>query len=147
MVRSRFGNWCGYAGVPPGHPWYQSDYNDVDVSVHGGLTYAEFCDETGGPICHVAKPGEPARVWWLGFDCGHAMDYAPGLAAITRKALEASKDSGARLLLDSRRYEPYDHESAILAGPFEMRDVYRTATYVRAEVDGLAKQIIEAGKC
>lgn len=76
---ARSGNWCGYVAVPPGHPWHgkNSGYGGGDVSadVHGGLTYSGACH---GKICHVPKPGEPDDVWWLGFDCHHAWDIAPG---------------------------------------------------------------------
>lgn len=29
----------GYVAVPPEHPYYGKDYDDVPVEVHGGLTY------------------------------------------------------------------------------------------------------------
>lgn len=76
----RRGNWCGYVAVTEGHPAFGNGYSDVDADVHGGLTFADFCQETEGPhrgICHVPFPGEPDRVWWLGFDCAHAWDYCP----------------------------------------------------------------------
>lgn len=83
------GHWCGYVGVPEGHPAFGKGYDDVRVKdedgndaspdVHGGLTYADKCDlrenEAEG-ICHVAEPGEP-EVWWLGFDCAHSGDVSP----------------------------------------------------------------------
>jgi hypothetical protein len=77
--RGPLGQWCGYVGVPPGHPWFGKSYNEPDVEVHGGLTYAAMCDgdEERG-ICHVVDPGEP-ELWWLGFDCGHAFDVMPGM--------------------------------------------------------------------
>lgn len=28
-------------------------------------------------ICHIPAPGEPERVWWLGFDCSHLDDVSP----------------------------------------------------------------------
>lgn len=43
------GNWCGYVGVPPEHPWHGKDMFDVDASVHGGITYSRPCAEGG--IC------------------------------------------------------------------------------------------------
>lgn len=37
---------CGYVGVPRGHPYYEKDYSDTpDLDVHGGLTYADKCQE------------------------------------------------------------------------------------------------------
>ncbi len=68
------GNWCGYVAVPPGHPAHRKDYGDVDVEVHGGLTYGAECQ---GAVCHVPPPGEPDDVWWLGFDCAHCWDVRP----------------------------------------------------------------------
>jgi hypothetical protein len=81
--RNPMGAWCGYVGVPPGHPWHGRGYSDVDVTVHGGLTYAAACQEGDDPaegICHIPQPGRPADVWWLGFDCAHGgLDLLPGL--------------------------------------------------------------------
>lgn len=72
----RFGHWCGYAAVPPGHPAYGKDLDDIDVEAHGGVTYAALC---AGAICHTPKPGEPDNVWWFGFDCAHAFDLIPAM--------------------------------------------------------------------
>lgn len=46
------------------------------IDVHGGVTYTDRC-QAGGKICHVAQPGEPEDVWWIGFDCAHAGDVTP----------------------------------------------------------------------
>lgn len=85
MVRNGRGAWCGYVGMPPGHPLHGVSYHDardqdgawIDEA-HGGLTYSAACD---GHICHVPQPGEPEDAWWLGFDCGHAGDHVPALAS------------------------------------------------------------------
>ena len=58
------GHLCGYVGVPPDHPAFENNYDDVDVECHGGLTYDNFSQ----------------RVWWLGFDCAHFRDISPGRA-------------------------------------------------------------------
>lgn len=84
-VRNQMGAWCGYVGVPPGHPTHGKGYRDVDVQVHGGLTFADSCDEDapeGHGICHVPLPGRAADVWWLGFDCGHGTDIVPASEAL-----------------------------------------------------------------
>lgn len=70
-VRGPAGAWCGYAAVPPAHPLHGKSTEDIDVEVHGGLTYANRCQ---GHICHVPKPGEPDDVYWFGFDCAHSGD-------------------------------------------------------------------------
>lgn len=88
--RGPSGAWCGYVGLPSSHPYHGVSYSDplcghagcydhnIDVYVHGGLTYAASCDgdETTG-ICHVPQEGEEDNVWWLGFDCAHAGDLTP----------------------------------------------------------------------
>jgi hypothetical protein len=75
MVRhDSLGHWCGYVGVAEGHPAFEKDYDDVDVRVHGGLTFAAACQ---ADACHVPEPGRPEKVWWLGFDCAHAFDLSP----------------------------------------------------------------------
>jgi hypothetical protein len=117
----RWGNLCGYVGVPEGHPWWGLDYTEipVDVGVHGGLTYASHCEEGGdksATICHVPAPGEPDNVWWLGFDCGHFMDYQPGIA------------------------------SALDNVPSAYAGVYRSADFVIAECANLAAEIKAAGR-
>lgn len=75
--RGPLGAWCGYVGVPGGHPYFNKGYNDIDdVDVHGGLTFADHChgdEETG--ICHKSEN----EVWWIGFDCGHWSDLMPGM--------------------------------------------------------------------
>lgn len=82
-VRNRHGAWCGYVGVPPEHPWHGKSYDQGPedmIEVHGGLTFSASCREglpEGEGVCHVPYPGRPANVWWFGFDCNHAWDYAP----------------------------------------------------------------------
>lgn len=51
---------CGYIRVPAGHPWHERDREDIDVRVHGSITWQETDDSGEGS--------------WLGFDCGHAWD-------------------------------------------------------------------------
>lgn len=73
------GALCGYVGVDERHSLYGKEYDAADVEVHGGLTFAGFCqdrdDELG--ICHIPGEGEPEKVWWLGFDAAHAFDISP----------------------------------------------------------------------
>lgn len=114
------GNWCGYAAVPPGHPWHGKGYDAVEADVHGGLTYSDACQ---GHICHVPRPGEPDDVWWLGFDCHHGGDMAPGMEASMRLCSFG---------LDFDR---------MFAG-----NVYRDLAYVQRECRRLARQILRAAE-
>lgn len=97
IVRNPGGALCGYVGVPPDHRWHGVDYSDCTrpiacdetwcghgpdnyMRVHGGLTYADRCQESEDPsrgICHVPAEGRPDNVWWFGFDCAHAGDLCP----------------------------------------------------------------------
>jgi hypothetical protein len=77
VQRNNLGAWCGYVGVPKSHTAYGTHYNRLNLTVHGGLTYAAKCT---GPICHIPQPGMPDDVWWLGFDCAHGQDIVPGMA-------------------------------------------------------------------
>lgn len=123
-VRNHHGAWCGYAAVPPGHPLHGKGYDNVDVDVHGGLTYSEFCR---GEICHVSAPGEPDNVFWFGFDCHHGGDFGPGMHAMFRK-------HG-----DPFGQPEYDDAQAATSGQYV--DVYRTLDYVQAETNRLADQL------
>ena len=74
---------CGYVGVHEGHPLFEQGWDSPaeGLRAHGGLNYFSFCNDNGGEelgICHVVEPGENDRVWWLGFDCAHGLDFAPG---------------------------------------------------------------------
>jgi hypothetical protein len=110
-LRNHHGFWCGYVGVPPGHPAYEQPYDSgqIEIEVHGGLTYAGQCDP---PICHTPQPGESDDVWWLGFDCGHARDVIPTMLKFQRQ------------MGFDRNYE-----------------IYRDLAYVKAEIRQLADQL------
>lgn len=62
LRHKHLGHWCGYVSLPPTHPLHGKGYNDIDVDVHGGLTYAE-----------EGKNG----AWDFGFDCAHSGDLCP----------------------------------------------------------------------
>jgi hypothetical protein len=66
-------------------------------------------------VCCVDSANEIVDVWWFGFDCAHAGDMSPGLAAITRA-----------IPMPEYLYDP---------------DVYRDFAYVEAEC--LANQLAD----
>jgi hypothetical protein len=84
--RGPSGALCGYVGVGPDHPLHGKSYMDVEntVDVHGGLTYANACQDDGD-ICHVPEPGREHDIWWFGFDCCHFGDVAPKMDADLRE--------------------------------------------------------------
>lgn len=71
---------CCYIKLPKGHKYYGKNYNDIPLSVHGGLTYSEkhlwvtedVIDETG---------------WWIGWDYAHIGDYL-GFESVFRHEYE-----------------------------------------------------------
>lgn len=67
---------CGYVRVPPGHAWHGLIYDEIEVDVHGGLTFAEI-----EPCTHEDGTG-----YWIGFDCAHFGDshFPPGDPDIAR---------------------------------------------------------------
>jgi hypothetical protein len=67
---------CGYVAIPEGHPWHREVGEHSDVDVHGGITYAR------DHAPHSGRRLDVLGAWWIGFDTGHAGDFAPGVAAI-----------------------------------------------------------------
>jgi hypothetical protein len=80
IVRNSAGALCGYVGVRKSHPNYEQGYEEPEVYVHGGLTFADRCQQEQHDcegICHKVAKGEDDDVWWFGFDCLHAGDSSP----------------------------------------------------------------------
>jgi hypothetical protein len=137
LKRNMLGALCGYVGVPEGHPWHGSGYwpgdgGDrpltpalrllEDVRVHGGLSYADACQEgpEGHTICHVPGPGEPEPLWWFGFDCSHGYDFCPAMSLEFRQL------------------------GIPVPRSFAGEAVYRDVGYVKAECARLAKAAADA---
>ena len=57
-----------YIRIPEGHKDYKKDYDDIDLSVHGGLTYAR----------NYLWISENQKIdgWFVGWDYAHYGDYA-----------------------------------------------------------------------
>lgn len=109
--RGGLGVWCGYVGVKSEHPYYGRKCNDIDIDVHGGLTFGEYGD--GGEW--------PADYYWLGFDCGHFLDILPGLESIWTEHPELWE-------IDNETITKYFPEAQ-----------YRDFSYVVAETNALAE--------
>lgn len=130
----RYGHWCGYVGVPEGHPAYEQKYDAVPVEAHGGLTFAGPCqgdeddeDTEEQGVCHVPLPGRPEKIWWLGFDAAHIWDLGPGRPS----------------LYDSLGITGNSIFALPAACPEE---VYRDLPYIREECASLAKQLRDLGE-
>lgn len=67
----KFGNYCGYVGIPTDHPWYGKDLDDAEIEkieVYGGITYAS------DNHWRIKVAQGDSVVWWLGFDVVHWYD-------------------------------------------------------------------------
>lgn len=153
-VRNHSGAWCGYVGVPPGHPAHGKDYDSVDVEVHGGLTFADKCAD--------ASPDSWARLQKRLRDAvSEARQYPKGDAAqLIQRCTAAGQD------YDTFVEYVRAHHICHLPEPGEPDDVwwfgfdcahfgdcspaydnllrdgeYRTLEYVEHEVGALARQL------
>lgn len=53
-----------YIEIPRGSKLFRKDYNDIDISIHGGLTYAD------DHLQDIKKD-----TWFIGWDYAHLGDY------------------------------------------------------------------------
>jgi hypothetical protein len=51
-------HYCSYVKVPKNHRYNGIDYHDIDIKVHGGLTFSDKIEDD----------------WWIGWDYGHYFD-------------------------------------------------------------------------
>lgn len=110
------GAWCGYVFIPKGHPYYGKDGDNV--SVHGGVTFSGALELRSVKIPFTKWVLFIERVWAIGFDCAHAGDFMPAIAAITNRP-------------------PYKCPMGL------MDETYKTLDYVKAECENLAGQLKE----
>lgn len=59
------GSLCAYLGIPKEHPCAGKHYDDIDLRVHGGLTFSQAGE--------VETPWDPA-LYWIGWDYAHYRD-------------------------------------------------------------------------
>lgn len=134
MRRGPSGHWCGYVGIPKGHPLYGKGYshripppagfderpmNDrvpaIPVLCHAlcgddDAVSLELAIDVHGGLTYAANhvPGDKTDgLWWFGFHCGHCDDLSPKIPA-----------------------------------GFGTSVTYRNHAYVRAECEKLAEQLI-----
>lgn len=86
---TREGGYNGYVAVPQGHPSYGKHYDEIDVDVHGGVTYAKFGTDELYEGVEVLRPNP--ELYWIGFDTFHAWD------SIEKWPLEAVAEETERM--------------------------------------------------
>jgi len=77
VLDSPVSTYNGYVALTKDHPDHGKNYDEINVNVHGGLTFSEHGseDERDGEILFPDK-----SLYWVGFDTAHSgdwMSYAP----------------------------------------------------------------------
>ena len=68
----------GYVAIPKEHPLYGISYSEVDIDVHGGLTFSEKSEVINNHFdnskTEYLESELPNGYWVFGFDTMHFMD-------------------------------------------------------------------------
>lgn len=129
------GNLNGYVLVKTGSKYDHDDYMEMDLDVHGGLTFSNFYL----PWATVKPDNWPVEIETevhriLGFDCGHYNDLRPK----AEKVMENSRDVFPELKKLHAKYK----KSLIFDEYFNR--TYKNMEYVEKELHQLVDQIIKA---
>lgn len=84
VVLSDKGHRCGYVGITNSHKFFNKDYFDLDINVHGGLTYSKIASTYPSP--------DFKGLCVFGFDAGHAWDRLDFEALQLYKLTQEQKD-------------------------------------------------------
>lgn len=136
----RLGHLCGYIAVPPAHPWFGKSYDDIDVDVHGGLTF-----EHASVFAH---PAEMARLE----EKANAADAMFGdhyrRLATAEKEKAGEEDDYPHALGTEAWWYGFDcaHSGDLSPGMGHSfgHEVYRDRDYVFVEIERLASQAAAA---
>lgn len=60
---------CAYIMIPQNNKYFEKDYEEIDINVHGGLTYSN---------CYLPfeTRNSDNKSWYIGWDYAHHGDYA-----------------------------------------------------------------------
>lgn len=128
VIHNRMGYRCGYVRIPVGHPRHGQHYDEIDATVHGGLTFAE-ADEA------CDKDGED-NAWWIGFGCAHAGDMPD-------PSLPRSREGD--MLYESMMGIGNFAEAIIGKGVTGFCEGVRSQEYVEAQCRSLCDQAVASG--
>jgi len=131
------GNWCGYVGVPAGHPWYGKNYSDK-VSVSKDI---------------INRPIELDKIGIIGLFCQSLSEdnIADGeirieMAIDVHGGLTYSSSGADGCLLKGLWWFGFDcaHHGDLSPAMLDYRfghEIYRDEIYVTSETESLARQI------
>lgn len=122
-----FGGYlCGYCHFPDNY--LVKGLRNLDIDVHGGITFFEKCDENNVTI--------------IGFDCAHSGDLVPSSEIIKERYKLKTYDFINYLYLNKRIFKNLN-EKQIESIKKLIQHTYRDIDYVISECKNLADQIIK----
>ncbi len=71
----------GYVVIPKGHKLHGINYDDINVNVHGGLTFSKLASD----LDWIEIPEDAKDGWIVGFDTAH---YGDNISRWTKSAVE-----------------------------------------------------------
>lgn len=100
IYKQSHGAYCAYVGLT--YEKYNPETNDsmkAPYKVHGGITYADYCDELDE--AYSKEMNTPLlKYFWLGFDAAHSYDIVPWQTSFDRMinrmvdSLSGSREEG-----------------------------------------------------
>jgi hypothetical protein len=118
VIFTPLGHRCGYVGVYENSPLRNVEYDDLDVNVHGGLTFS-------------GNLNADESQWFFGFDCAHIFD-APDI--------EKMKEYMEMGVLDQSQHKLLDW---YLTYPVLTKSTVKSLDFVLAELKSLSVQLID----
>lgn len=111
----------GYVLLPPNHPLYGKNYDDIDISAHGGLTFSDYFKDTRFLkwIENREIDGDVTKenfknfnnYWIIGFDTNH---YDDNLHICTKKYVMDETESILEQCLDDSISGMKEYKSVFL---------------------------------
>ena len=94
---------CAYLGCPKDHPLAGFEYDDIPLSVHGGLAF-------GGE----GGKGWPAGWYWYGWDYSHSGDYSTYYDRLTSELLPEGHKWTVKEVTDEAKDATWDFRRIML---------------------------------
>jgi hypothetical protein len=92
---SDFGWGNGYVLIPKNNPLHGKHYDEINVDVHGGLTFSELLDSEMIESWKLDKEDEGK--WCVGFDTAH---YGDNLSKWTKEKVQEEAEKLKKQLIN-----------------------------------------------
>ncbi len=142
------GSWLGYIGIDPKSKFISRNYDRSEVDlvdvleVHGGVTFTSKGERfyqiimqynLGDILADIKEDFK--SYFWIGFDCAHFDDIAPGFKSIS-KIFENDEYAKSMEELTSHLESLFDRKHA----------TYKDIEFAKSELTNLVDQVIEINK-